>query len=45
MFDRTALPLLESALCEFPAMALLGPRQIGKTTLAQHWAERHGQAV
>lgn len=34
MFDRHLLPLLTEELQHSPAIALLGPRQVGKTTLA-----------
>jgi predicted AAA+ superfamily ATPase len=34
MIPRRLLPILTSALAETPAVALLGPRQAGKTTLA-----------
>jgi predicted AAA+ superfamily ATPase len=34
MIPRRLLPTLASALAEVPAVALLGPRQVGKTTLA-----------
>ncbi len=34
MLTRRLRPLLKSALEESPAVALLGPRQVGKTTLA-----------
>ena len=34
MIPRRLLPTLEEALSEAPAVALLGPRQAGKTTLA-----------
>jgi predicted AAA+ superfamily ATPase len=34
MIPRRLLPALTSALAEVPAVALLGPRQAGKTTLA-----------
>lgn len=34
MIPRRLLDTLESALTEAPAVALLGPRQVGKTTLA-----------
>ena len=34
MFDRHLLPLLTEELHHTPAIALLGPRQVGKTTLA-----------
>jgi predicted AAA+ superfamily ATPase len=34
MIPRRLLPTLTSALTDIPAVALLGPRQVGKTTLA-----------
>jgi len=34
MFERTLTPILAATLDQFPAVALLGPRQVGKTTLA-----------
>lgn len=34
MISRRVSALLEQRLTEFPAVALLGPRQVGKTTLA-----------
>lgn len=34
MIQRRLLPMLTAALGEAPAVALLGPRQVGKTTLA-----------
>lgn len=34
MFPRLRLPFLRQLLGEFPAVAILGPRQVGKTTLA-----------
>jgi len=34
MIPREAAPSIRSALEDFPAVALLGPRQVGKTTLA-----------
>ncbi|MDD3554204.1 MAG: ATP-binding protein [Deltaproteobacteria bacterium] len=34
MIPRRLLPILTTALNEVPAVALLGPRQVGKTTLA-----------
>lgn len=34
MISRRLLPALATALAEAPAVALLGPRQVGKTTLA-----------
>jgi hypothetical protein len=35
MIDRKTLPIVEDKLTNFSAVGLLGPRQIGKTTLAQ----------
>ena len=35
---RILRPRVESYLRQFPAVALLGPRQVGKTTLARHIA-------
>ena len=37
---RTALDALEAAFRRTPIVALLGPRQIGKTTLALEFARR-----
>jgi predicted AAA+ superfamily ATPase len=37
--------VVESRLAQFPAVALLGPRQVGKTTLAQAVAAKHPDAV
>lgn len=42
MFDRTALPEVQAALSAFPVVALLGPRQVGKTTLALTVADARG---
>ena len=39
MIDRKYLSVVESKLNSFPAVGLLGARQIGKTTLAQTLAE------
>jgi predicted AAA+ superfamily ATPase len=39
MFSRRALLPLRLLLAEFPAVAILGPRQVGKTTLAMTLAE------
>lgn len=38
MIPRRLLPILAAALAESPAVALLGPRQVGKTTLAHEIA-------
>lgn len=35
MINRRLLPAIEHSLAAFPAVALLGPRQAGKTTLAR----------
>lgn len=43
MLERTALIELEAALDVFPVVALLGPRQVGKTTLAHALAGRLGE--
>jgi uncharacterized protein len=37
-FERRAQAELALLLNEFPAVAILGPRQVGKTTLAIEWA-------
>jgi uncharacterized protein len=39
MITRRLLPTLTAALDEAPAVAMLGPRQAGKTTLALEVAE------
>lgn len=39
MIQRTALPFLTQLLHETSALALLGPRQVGKTTLARDLAD------
>lgn len=40
MINRRLLPNIERSLTDFPAVALLGPRQAGKTTLAKSIASR-----
>jgi predicted AAA+ superfamily ATPase len=45
MISRRALPEILHSLTEFPAVALLGPRQAGKTTLAKIIAEAHPDAL
>lgn len=42
MIPRRALPRLREDLRHFPVVALLGPRQVGKTTLALALAEELG---
>ncbi|MBP6851914.1 MAG: ATP-binding protein [Rhodoferax sp.] len=48
MIDRQLQPRILQALQESPAVALLGPRQVGKTTLAlavgRAWSERAGSS-
>jgi uncharacterized protein len=39
MRRRSLAPLIASRLADFPAVALLGPRQVGKTTLAHEVAK------
>lgn len=39
MITRKILPRLHESLAHFPAVALLGPRQVGKTTLARGLAQ------
>lgn len=41
MIIRRILPNIEKALVQFPAVALLGPRQAGKTTLARSVGSSH----
>jgi uncharacterized protein len=41
MINRQILPVLIEKLNENPAVALLGPRRVGKTTLALKAAEHH----
>lgn len=45
MYPRLAEHQLAHLLTEFPAVVLLGPRQAGKTTLAQAEAARRGDAL
>ena len=45
MFDRQLQSLIERHLRQAPAVALLGPRQVGKTTLAQAIAAHHPGAL
>lgn len=44
MLERSLLSRVETALEEFPVVGLLGPRQVGKTTLARELADRRGAA-
>jgi hypothetical protein len=45
MFNRTAAHRIEEALSWSPAVALLGPRQVGKSTLARAVAQQHPGAI
>lgn len=45
MIKRRILPTIETALGQFPAVALLGPRQAGKTTLAHTVAANHANSL
>jgi uncharacterized protein len=45
MFQRKLFQLIESRLQDYPAVALLGPRQVGKTTLARAVLARYPGAV
>jgi len=45
MIERQLRDLVERRLRQFPAVALLGPRQVGKTTLAKAIAAVHPHAM
>jgi len=45
MFNRIAQPSLSTQLTWSPAVAILGPRQIGKTTLARSLLSSHTDAI
>ena len=45
MFSRELQHLVGQALRRSPAVVLLGPRQVGKTTLARAIAQAHPDAV
>ena len=45
LIARSAQPRVEALLRRFPAVALLGPRQSGKTTLAQAVARKRGRTA
>ncbi|MBM3376305.1 MAG: ATP-binding protein [Betaproteobacteria bacterium] len=45
MFKRLAAPQIDRALSRSPAVAILGPRQVGKTTLARAAAAAHSGSI
>ncbi|MFN0040054.1 MAG: ATP-binding protein [Burkholderiales bacterium] len=45
MIKRDLEPVLLASLRQFPVVALVGPRQVGKTTLARAVARKLGRAV
>jgi predicted AAA+ superfamily ATPase len=45
MFSRSIEPTLLESLARFPAVALVGPRQVGKTTLAKRIAAGHPDSL
>jgi len=45
MLKRKAQALVEARLAQFPAVVLLGPRQVGKTTLARAVAAQRPQSL
>ena len=45
MIDRDLAQVVERRLRQYPAAALLGPRQVGKTTLARAVAAQHPRAL
>jgi predicted AAA+ superfamily ATPase len=45
MIPRVVTPLIERSLAEFAAVAIIGPRQVGKTTLARAIADQRPASV
>lgn len=45
MIKRDLTPALQASLRQFPVVAIVGPRQVGKTTLARTLAAKSRQAV
>lgn len=45
MFDRLAAPKIRESMTWSPAVAILGPRQVGKTTLARQIADEYPDAL
>ena len=45
MIERSVTPIIEHALAEQAAVAIIGPRQVGKTTLARAIADQRPSSV
>ena len=46
MIERSLIAPVHSIIAEFGKMAFVsGPRQVGKTTLAQHYRKRFSQSL
>ena len=45
MFNRELQHFIAQALLRSPAVVLLGPRQVGKTTLARELTQAHPDAL
>jgi uncharacterized protein len=45
MITRNLQSIIEQRLGQAPAVVMLGPRQVGKTTLAQAVAAQHPDAL
>lgn len=45
MIKRKLADVLQARLQQFPAVALLGPRQVGKTTLARQLGQQQGNSL
>lgn len=45
MYKRSTEPVLHELLQQFPAVVLLGPRQVGKTTLALAEGQAHAGSL
>ena len=45
MIERSVMPMVEQSLAEQAAVAIIGPRQVGKTTLARAIADQRPSSV
>ena len=45
MIERSVTPIIEHSLAEQAAVAIIGPRQVGKTTLARAIADQRPSSV